>query len=64
MQKHVVYSAEIERAAANFCSLYELPASSKKTYQRGLESMEGVFNEILDAFKQIWEAEANEGKTA
>ncbi|NNM60354.1 MAG: AAA family ATPase [Legionellales bacterium] len=60
MQKHIVYSAEIERAAANFCSLYELPSSSQKTYQRGLESMEGVFGEILDAFKQIWEAAANE----
>ena len=62
MQKHIVYSAEIERAASNFCSLYELPSSSKKTYLRGLESMEGVFNEILDAYKEIWVAQAGEGK--
>jgi chromosome partitioning protein len=61
MQKHIVYSAEIERAAASFCSLYELPTSSKKTYKRGMESIEGVFGEILDAFKQIWEAESKEG---
>lgn len=60
MQKHIVHSAEIERAASNFCSLYELPSSSKKTYKRGLESMENVFDEILHAFKSIWEAQASE----
>ena len=43
MQKHIVYSAAIEKAASNFCSLYELPISSEKTYQRGIESIEGVF---------------------
>jgi len=62
MQKNIVYSAEIERAAASFCSLYELPISSKKTYKRGMESMEGVFGEILEAFKQVWEAESKEIK--
>lgn len=60
MQKHIVYSAEIERAASTFSSLYELPISSKKTYKRGLESMDAVFGEILEAFKGIWEAQANE----
>ncbi len=59
MQKHIVYSAEIERAASNFCSLYELPTSSKKTYQRGLDSMDAVFNEVLGAFKEIWLAQTN-----
>ena len=63
MQKHIVYSAEIERAASNFCSLYELPTSSKKTYKRGKESMEAVFDEILEAFKEIWEAQEKENNS-
>ena len=62
MQKHIVYSAAIEKAASNFCSLYELPISSEKTYQRGIESIEGVFEEILEAFKQIWEAQHKESQ--
>ena len=62
MQKYIVHSAEIERAATEFCSLYELIPTSKKTYQRAMDSMESVFNEILDAFKQIWDAQANEGQ--
>lgn len=59
MQKNIVYSAEIERAASNFCSIYEMPTSSKKTYKRGLEAMDSVFNEILDAYQEIWQAQVN-----
>lgn len=67
IQKPIYYSAEIEKAAANFSSLYERPSSANKTYQRGLESMENVFEEILDAFKGIWEAQSTQaiqGRTA
>jgi len=60
MQKHIVYSAEIERAAAKFCSLYEFPPTSKSTYKRGIESMNSVFGELISAFREIWEAQAEE----
>lgn len=54
MPKAIVHSAEIELAASKFCSVYELPPNSKKTYKRAIESMDSVFNEMLDAMKTIW----------
>lgn len=60
--RDIVYSSEIELAASKFNSLYELNPSSKKSYKRGMESLESVFNEILDAIKMIWESQTNEVK--
>jgi len=58
MQKYIVHSAEIELAASKFSSIFELPPSSKKTYKRAIESMNSVFDEILDAMKTIWDKQA------
>ena len=60
--RDIVFSSEIESAASKFTSLYELPHSSKKSYQLGVESMESVFNEIFDAIKMIWESQISESK--
>lgn len=57
LPKFIVHSAEIELAASKFCSVYELPPSSKKTYKRAIESLDSVFNEILEAVKTIWQAQ-------
>ena len=59
MLKHIVYSAEIEKAASQFCSLYELPPTSRSTYKRAMKSMNDVFEEIIDATKLIWEKQSN-----
>lgn len=55
MPKDIVYSAEIELAGASFSSLYELQPSSKATYMRAMNSMDDAFNEIVNAFKLIWD---------
>lgn len=60
MQRHIVYSAEIDKAASQFSSLYEFPPTSKKTYTRAMESMENAFNEIKDAMNMIWDSQRNE----
>jgi chromosome partitioning protein len=60
MQRQIVYSAEIEKAASQFCSLYELPISSRPTYKRAMESMDTAFSEIIDAIKIIWDAQAQQ----
>lgn len=56
LPKFIVHSAEIELAASKFCSVYELPPNSKKTYKRAIESLDSVFNEMLEAIKIIWQA--------
>ena len=58
MLKSIVYSAEIDKAASQFSSLYELPPNSKSTYKRAMESMDAAFNEIVDAFCLIWESQS------
>lgn len=60
MQRHIVYSAEIEKAASQFCSLYELPISSRPTYKRAMDSVNTAFTEIVDAIKIIWDAQAQQ----
>ena len=60
MLKHIVYSAEIDKAASQFCSIYELTPSSKSTYKRAIESVDNAFSEIVDAFEIIWESQINE----
>ena len=58
MPKSIVHSAEIELAASKFCSVYELPPSSKKTYSRAIDSMNTVFSEILDSMFTIWKTQS------
>lgn len=55
---HVVNSVEIEKAAGRFGSVYELPKNSSPAYRRALQSLDAVFNEIIDACKSIWKAYA------
>lgn len=57
--RNIVYSAEIEKAASEFCSLYEVLPSSRRSYIRAMESIESVTNEIFDAIKMIWESQVN-----
>lgn len=54
LQKFLVNSVEIEKAASTFSSVYELPKKSAPAYKRAMTSMDGVMNEIFDAFKKIW----------
>ena len=56
--RDLVHSSEIDLAASKFRSLYELPPNSKKSYKRGLESMDNVFNEVLEAVKMIWDSQS------
>lgn len=60
MPRHVVYSAEIEAAASEFCSLYEMQPKSKATYKRAMDSLDGVFNEVFEAMQMVWEAQAQQ----
>ena len=55
---HIVNSVEIEKASGRFGSVYELPKNSSPAYQRAMKSLDSVFNEIIDASKTIWKAQA------
>jgi len=57
LQKNIVNSVEIEKASSSFSSVYEMPKRSSKSYNRAINCLNGVFNEILDAFKDIWTAQ-------
>jgi chromosome partitioning protein len=54
----IVNSVEIEKASSKFGSVYELPKNSSPTYRRAITTLDLVFNEILDACKTIWKAQA------
>tara|TARA_B100001996_G_scaffold382342_1_gene373920 strand:- start:822 stop:1985 length:1164 start_codon:yes stop_codon:yes gene_type:complete len=60
LQKCLVNSVEVEKAASIFSSVYELPNKSTKSYKRAIESLDNVYLEIFDAFKQIWSAQHEE----
>jgi chromosome partitioning protein len=64
LQKNIVNSVEIEKASSSFSSVYEVPRKSTKTYKRAIESLDNVFNEVIDAFKYIWktQSDANQDK--
>jgi chromosome partitioning protein len=55
---HIVNSVEIEKASGRFGSVYELQKNSSPAYQRAIKSLNSVFNEIIDASKTIWKAQA------
>lgn len=55
---HIVSSVEIEKASGKFGSVYELPKNSSPAYQRAMKSLDSVFNEIIEASKSIWKAQA------
>lgn len=55
---HIVNSVEIEKASGRFGSVYELPKNSSPAYKRAIESLDSVFNEIIDACKLIWKAQS------
>jgi len=58
LQKNIVNSVEIEKASSSFSSVYEFPRKSTKSYKRAINSLDSVFNEIIDAFKYIWESQS------
>ncbi len=55
---HVVNSVEIEKASGRFGSVYELPKNSSPAYRRAVQSLDAVFNEIIDACKTIWKSQS------
>jgi chromosome partitioning protein len=57
LTNHIVSSVEIEKAAAQFGSVYEMPRTSNEPYKRAIKSLDSVFNEIIDAFKIIWKTQ-------
>lgn len=57
---HCLMSVEVEKASATFGSVYEMTKSSSKPYKRAIESLNNVFDEILDAFKNIWGEQSKE----
>ena len=59
MLRNIVYSAEIEKAASEFNSVYEIAPNVRKAYVRAMDSVESVTSEIVDAMKMIWTAEAS-----
>lgn len=57
---HMVDSAEIDKTASALISLYEKSyATNSSTYKRALEMSDKVNDEILSAFKVIWETNSN-----
>lgn len=60
VQKHIVNSVEIEKASSLFRSVYETEKNSTPPYKRAIEHLDDVFNEIIEAFKMTWEAQALE----
>lgn len=58
LNNHIVNSVEIEKSSAAFGSVYEMTINSTKSYKRSLESLDKTLNEIIDAFKTIWESQS------
>ncbi len=58
MQKNILNSVEIEKAASVFSSIYEIQNGSTKTLKRALEVFDNVFYEIFEAFVSIWEMQS------
>ena len=58
LNNHIVNSVEIEKASAQFSSVYEMPKQSSEAYKRALNCLNKVIDEILTAFKEIWTAQA------
>lgn len=58
---HMVETVEIENTNNSLSSLYEKPAigTNSKAYRRALEYADKVNEEIIAAFKEIWEAQHN-----
>lgn len=56
LQKFFVQSAEIDNAASDWKTVYELdrPYGSAKTYKRCVESMNSVFGEIEQCMQSTW----------
>lgn len=55
---HIVNSVEIEKAAGQFGSVYEMQRISSESYKRAIKSFDNVFAEIVDGFKLIWKSQA------
>lgn len=58
LQKNIVNSVEIEKASSSFSSVYEINKKSTTAYKRAINSLDGVFMEIIDAFKYIWKTQS------
>lgn len=58
----IMDNTEIKSAPSEMATVYELekPQSNKETYNRALKTLNGVFDEMLEDFKAIWEMEAED----
>jgi chromosome partitioning protein len=59
LQNNIITSVEIEKASSSFSSVYEFPRKSTPSYKRAIQSLDKVFNEIIDSFKYIWDAQSD-----
>jgi len=55
-------TAEIEKASAEMSTVYDQAANknNRRTYQRAIDILDAVNNEIIDDLKLIWEQQAKE----
>lgn len=60
LTNYFVNSVEVEKASATFGSVYELPKNSTQPYKRIMKSLDAISEEIINAFKSIWEAQARD----
>ena len=61
-------TSEIEKASADMSTVYDQAATknNRRTYQRAIDILDAVNNEIIEDLKLIWEEqskEASEGKS-
>ena len=64
MHNCMYITTEVEKTSADMSSVYDLmkPINKRETYQRALDMMNAVNQEIFDDLKEIWESQANEQK--
>lgn len=59
LSKHMCETIEIARATNDLSTVYEItkPRGSRDAYRRAIDHLDGVNNEIIDHFKQVWESQ-------
>ena len=65
LANHMCNTVEIEKATNDIGTVYEIsrPRGSKEAYRRALHHLESVNSEILNYFKQIWQAQSDNSNT-
>ena len=61
LTNHMCETIELSKASNDLGSIYEIdkPRGSRDAYKRALQHLEDVNNEIISAFKMIWQNQAN-----